>query len=216
MAKAKAGAGAAYGGSQLTLLAASKSQSVERMEALYRLGHRDFAENYAQEMIEKASLLASRGCTEIRWHFIGHLQTNKVKMLTPVVSSIHTVDSEKLAREIAKRWAGSGRKGPLSVFIEVNIDSEGTKTGLPQEDVKVLADRIHEIPELRLEGLMAMPAPGTSVEARRAFARLRGISQGLGSLTQGALSMGMSGDFEDAILEGATHVRVGTALFGAR
>jgi pyridoxal phosphate enzyme (YggS family) len=190
---------------------------VEAIEALYYLGQRDFAENYAQELQSKAAKLEKRGCTGIRWHFIGHLQTNKVKALLPYLHAVHAVDSEKLARELARHWKTLDRHGRLPVFIEVNIDQEESKSGLPPEAVPEFAYLLSKIPELWIQGLMCIPAAsGSSEAARDAFRRLRELEVRSRPHTAGRLSMGMSGDFEAAIQEGATHIRVGTALFGPR
>lgn len=204
----------------VTLIAVSKTHASSAIEALYHLGHRDFGENYAQEILEKAPELERRGCTGIRWHFIGHLQTNKVKQIIPYVHAVHSVDSLKLAGELAKRWRASGRTGRLEVFLEVNIDREASKSGLNPDEVSPTALRIaDEYPELSLSGLMAIPSPANS--DGKAFRDLRKIlencregSPSLSSMTQ--LSMGMTQDFECALREGATHVRVGTAIFGSR
>lgn len=209
---------AAAAGPAPTLLAVSKGQPADKIEALFHLGHRDFAENYVQELLEKAEQLEQRGCAGIRWHFIGHLQTNKVKALLQVVDAIHAIDSEKLAREISKRWKASGRAGRLPVFIEVNIDAEPSKSGLPPEETLDFARAIDRdlAGELDLRGLMCIPAPGSTEQIRTGFARLRELELKCRPATHGGLSMGMSGDFELAVAEGATHVRVGTALFGER
>lgn len=196
-----------------TLLAVSKTHGADRVEALYRLGQRDFAENYAQELVEKAGELARRGCAEIRWHFIGHLQTNKVKVILPIVRSVHTVDSERLAQELSKRQQALANAPVLDVFLEVNIDGEASKSGLAPEAVRSLAEQVARLPGLRVRGLMCVPAPGGSPSA---FKRMQGLRDGLGSLTGGSLSMGMSADLEDAVAAGATHIRIGTALFGER
>lgn len=200
----------------LTVIAVSKTQPVDAIEELYRLGHREFGENYVQELVEKAEELARRGCTDIRWHFIGHLQTNKVKALIPHVFAVHTVDSEKLAQELAKRWHQSGRTGKLPVFVEVNIDAEASKAGFLREQVPSVVQAIAAIPELDLQGLMCIPAPGNEQEAHTAFRALRELEVQCRPATKGSLSMGMSSDFPIALEEGATHIRVGTALFGAR
>ena len=114
-------------GGELTLVAVSKNQPIEKIEELYSLGHRDFGENYSQELCSKAKEMAAKGYTDLRWHFIGHLQTNKVKDIVPWVYSVHSVDSEKLALELAKRWSQRGRSGTLPCFVEVNLDGEETK-----------------------------------------------------------------------------------------
>lgn len=205
--------------SSAVLLAVSKGQDASAIEALYRLGHRDFGENYVQELQAKAAELGSR-CPEIRWHFIGHLQTNKVKALAPIVHAVHTVDSEKLARELARRCAESGRSGRLPVFIEVNIDLEASKAGLLPESVPALAQTVAGLEELELQGLMCIPAPLEGPEdeprVRAAFQALRALEERCRPWTRGKLSMGMSSDYPLALAEGATHVRVGTALFGPR
>lgn len=215
---AEARAASPFPAPEVTLLAVSKVAPVDAIEALYRLGHRDFGENYVQELVEKAEVLARRGCSDIRWHFIGHLQTNKVKMLIPHVFAIHTVDSDKLARELAKRWKASGRSGRLPIFIEVNIDQEESKAGLTAQAAPDLARLIsRELPELETQGLMCIPTADVGEEVTRsAFAKLRALEASCRPASKGALSMGMSSDFPLAIHEGATHVRVGTAIFGAR
>ena len=199
-----------------TLIAVSKTQTVDAIEALYRLGHRDFGENYVQELVSKAQELKQRGCAEIRWHFIGHLQSNKVKALIPYVFSVHTIDSEKLAHELAKRWREARRTGKLQVFIEVNIDGEKSKAGFTLESTPPAAKTIAALPELSLGGLMCIPAPGTEVQARTSFKKLRELEACCRPATHGSLSMGMSSDYLVALSEGATHIRVGTAIFGAR
>jgi pyridoxal phosphate enzyme (YggS family) len=201
---------------QVTLIAVSKTQPANAVEALYHLGHRDFGENYAQELVTKAKELEDRGCTGIRWHFIGHLQTNKVKALIPFLHTVHTVDSEKLARELAKRWKEAARPGKLPVFIEVNIDQEDSKAGLNPNDVPHLAKTVTELPELELQGLMCIPAIAETGPENSSFAKLRQLEAQCQPQTNGQLSMGMSSDFEAALQAGATHIRLGTILFGPR
>jgi pyridoxal phosphate enzyme (YggS family) len=200
--------------SKLTFIAVSKKQPIDLIEKLYHLGHRDFGENYVQELIDKAIELNKRGCTEIRWHFIGHLQTNKVKSLLPYVYSIHTLDTIKLAKEIAKKWESSNQSGKLSVFIQVNIDEEETKSGIHPQDLSQVIQDFSKIPEIDIQGFMCIP--DAEQDTRTSFIHLREISQNHSDMTHGMLSMGMSDDFETAIQEGATHVRVGSALFGVR
>jgi len=208
----------ASGGRPVELLAVSKGQTVEAIEKLYALGQCDFGENYVQELLEKAQALKDRGCTGIRWHFIGHLQTNKVKQLVPWVNVVHSVDSERLALELAKRWSQAGRSPEmLPIFIEVNIDEQESKSGVLPPEVPALAERIARIPEIELQGLMCIPDPEVEGGVRAAFDRLKALEaqcQAHGS--RGKLSMGMSTDFEEAIRAGATHVRIGTLLFGPR
>ncbi len=218
--RAKVGAATVASGRRLedvTLIAVSKTQPVEAIEEIYRLGHRDFGENYVQELLEKADDLERRGCTGIRWHFIGHLQTNKVKALLAKASVVHTVDSVRLATEISKRWVAAGHHDPLPIFMEVNVDQEESKHGLSPDEVPEVARSIRELPGLRLQGLMCIPEPvsGSGEPAREnPFARLREI--GTRVLGKSDYSMGMTADFADAIAQGSTHVRVGTAIFGKR
>lgn len=204
-----------------TLIAVSKTHPAGRIEELYRLGQRDFGENYVQELVEKAGLLRDR-CPGIRWHFIGHLQTNKVKVLVPWVHLVHTVDSERLAAELSKRWRESGRPGRLPVFLELNVDGEATKAGFlasgptSAAELVEVAGRIAGHPELEVMGLMCIPAPSAEGAPQKAFSLLRELEARCRPHTRGALSMGMSSDFEEALRAGATHVRVGTQIFGAR
>lgn len=208
---------AAASGRAVTLIAVSKSVEASRIEELHRLGHRDFGENYAQELVAKAAELAARGIRDIRWHFIGHLQSNKARQVVPLAHAVHSVDSAKLARELAKRWREAGRAGRLSFFIEVNIDEEEGKSGVAPAEAKTLATESSGLAELELRGLMCVPKarePGRAgAELRASFARLRELGRDCGCPE---LSMGMSGDFELALAEGATAVRVGTAIFGPR
>jgi len=207
----------------VTLIAVSKLQSVDSIRKLYELGHRDFGENYVQELVEKAEAFRDQGITDIRWHFIGHLQTNKVKQLVPFVNVIQSVDSIKLAQEISKRLqslhgeSGDENQIALPIFLNVNIDQEESKDGVSPLDVHEVCESVSHLPGLRLEGLMCIPAPtSSSLVGSHPFHRLRELEQLCRPFTHGQLSMGMSGDYQAAIREGATHVRVGTSLFGKR
>ncbi len=200
----------------VTLIAVSKTHPLEKIEELYNLGQRDFGENYVQELVEKAGQLEKRGCTGIRWHFIGHLQSNKIKALVPWVDSVHSIDSLRVGEELSKRWEIAGRDGSLPVFIEVNLDRESTKSGIFPENTPKFAEALSHNPKLQLMGLMSIPKPGTRERMSGAFQSLRELEKQCRPFTQDALSMGMSDDFELAIQAGATHVRVGTALFGPR
>ncbi len=203
--------------SSVTLIAVSKRQPEDKIEELYRLGQRDFGENYVQELVSKAAELERRGCTDIRWHFIGHLQTNKAKLLIPYVASVHSVDSEKVALALAKAWSTSGRAGKLPVFIEVNISRESSKSGIAPENTETLARSVSQIPELELQGLMCVPAASEDdTQLKQRFSELKALEESLRNVSRRQLSMGMSGDFELAIAQGSTHIRVGTALFGSR
>jgi len=202
-------------GRSVQLIAVSKTQSVDAIEELYKLGQRDFGENYAQELMAKAVELNNRGANDIRWHFIGHLQTNKVKAVIPYVYAVHSVHSEKLAVELNKRWQALGKAEPLKVFIEVNIDREENKSGVMPEQAVALAEKISGLPQLKLLGLMCIPEFGTT-GAGVQFKNLRELDKECKGLSEHQLSMGMTDDFEVAIREGASFVRVGTAIFGAR
>jgi PLP dependent protein len=206
----------------VTLIAVSKTQPIEAIQELYGFGHRDFGENYVQELTEKAQTLLDEGITDIRWHFIGHLQTNKVKQLLPYVTSIQSVDSIRLAQEISKRLqslhaqTSEESRKLLPIFLNVNIDQEESKDGVAPIDAREVCEAISTLPGLSLEGLMCIPAPSTPESQHLAFHRLRELEYLCRPFTHGQLSMGMSSDFAIAIQEGATHVRVGTSLFGQR
>jgi len=203
---------------RITLVAVSKTQSADSVEELYRAGHRHFGENYAQELIEKATDLEKRGCGGILWHFIGHLQSNKIKGLIGHVSYIHSIHSVKLASELSKHWQKLGRDRPLPVFLQVNIDQEVSKSGFSEEDLLKAKEELSALAGLDYLGLMCIPK-ATAEEAgaaKSAFRRLKELESRLSPMTHGMLSMGMSDDFELAMEEGATHLRVGTALFGLR
>lgn len=199
----------------VTLIAVSKTQSAEAIEVLYRAGHRDFGENYVQELLEKAEKLKAKGCDQVRWHFIGHLQTNKVKALLSVVDTIHTVDSLKLASEISKRWDSLSRPSRLPVFLEVNVDEEESKSGVTHARLPELASGIRKLPGLILEGLMCIPSP-EAAKSGESFSKMKKWARALPQGETLKLSMGMTQDFPVAIQNGSTHVRVGTAIFGSR
>jgi pyridoxal phosphate enzyme (YggS family) len=202
-------------GRSFTLIAVSKTQPTEKIRALYELGHRDFGENYVQELIEKAEELKTSS-PELRWHFIGHLQSNKVKSLLPWVASVHSVHSLSLAEELSKRWIQlKDQQGKLPVFLEVNIDNEPSKSGLSPAETSKVAVQVARLPGLELRGLMSIPSP-EGTRSGSSFRALHELSKSCEDVTEGELSMGMSSDFELALREGATHIRVGTLLFGAR
>lgn len=193
------------------LIAVSKTHSFEKIKILYEAGQRDFGENYVQELLEKAVLAAAAGLSEIRWHFIGHLQTNKVKVLLPNIYAIHSVDSMKLASEISKR-----AERVIPIFLEVNIDAEESKSGIQISELRKVTEEIATLPKLKLLGVMGIPDPLRAEGVRGAFHRLAALEADLRPLTQGELSMGMTTDFREALAEGATYIRVGTAIFGER
>lgn len=196
------------------LLAVSKQQPAAAVEAAIRAGQSAFGENYLQEALEKMDALAG---SAIEWHFIGPLQSNKTKPAAENFDWIHTIDRLKIARRLSDQRPAA--RGPLNCCLQVNVSGEPSKAGVAAEDVPALAEAVAGLGNLRLRGLMTIPAPATGLEAQRApFRRLRGLLESLRScgLPVDTLSMGMSADLEAAIAEGATIVRVGTAVFGER
>ena len=190
----------------ITLVAVTKKFPASVVEDAYQLGLRDFGENYVQEFEQKRAGL--QGLGGARFHLIGHLQANKAKKAAELFDSVETIDSAKLARRLDQE------SKPLDVMIEVKLSAEEAKAGASAEEVCALAETIRACANLRLTGLMTMPPWSTDAEASRTyFARLRALAEA-NRLT--GLSMGMSNDFEVAIEEGATIVRIGTALFGPR
>jgi pyridoxal phosphate enzyme (YggS family) len=199
----------------VTLLAVSKTKPKEDIEALYQLGHRDFAENYVQELVEKQPLLPG----DIRWHFIGHLQRNKVKYIASFCAMIQGVDSLSLLQEINKQAQKCGRV--IDVLLQVHIASEETKFGLVNDEVFALLEQASLYPNVQIKGLMGMASFTDNTEqVRQEFLTLKSIFDRVNA--QGphnrltVLSMGMSGDYRLAITCGSTMVRVGSLLFGAR
>ena len=196
------------------LLAVSKKQPLDKIIAAADAGQRDFGENIVREGIEKVTELAQRG---LCWHFIGHLQSNKTRVVAEHFDWVHSVDKMKTARRLSEQRPES--LGELNICIQVNIDDEASKSGAAPEDVRDLARAIATMPRLRLRGLMCLPAiRGTFEEQRVPFARTRELAESLArdGLDMDTLSMGMSDDFRAAIMEGATIVRIGTAVFGPR
>jgi len=198
----------------IVLLAVSKTFPAGRIEEAYAAGQRAFGENHAQEAVEKITVLAD---LPLEWHFIGPIQSNKTRLIAQHFEWVHSVDRERIAERLnAARLDGMP---PLNVCIQVNVSGEGSKSGVaPGMEVK-LVDAIARLPRLKLRGLMALPEPtADGVLQRRRFALLRELKEKLGARGHAldTLSMGMSDDLEAAILEGATIVRVGTAIFGQR
>lgn len=196
------------------LLAVSKTRSADEVAALAELGQRAFGENYVQEAVGKIAALAGRG---LEWHLVGHLQSNKAREAAALFDWVQTVDRARLVAELARHRGADSP--PLNVLLQVNIDDEASKHGCRPDDVPALARSVAAEPRLVLRGLMAIPAPHADPEqGRPAFARMRELFERLRASHPQAdtLSMGMSGDFAIAIAEGATMVRVGSALFGPR
>jgi pyridoxal phosphate enzyme (YggS family) len=192
----------------------SKTQPADAVAALAAQGQRAFGENYVQEAVAKIDALAALG---LEWHLIGHLQSNKAELAARHFHWVQSVDRPRLVAALAAhRPAGLP---PLEVLVQVNIDDEGSKHGCRPDAVPALAAAIAAEPRLRLRGLMAIPAPWPDAERRaRAFEAMRTLFQALAAQYPqvDTLSMGMSGDYPEAIAHGATMVRIGTALFGAR
>jgi len=204
----------------VTVIAVSKVHPVAAIEAAYGAGARLFGENYVQEWLGKAEHDSLMGLRELRWAFIGRLQRNKVRHLLGRVDCIETVDSERLAREISRRAAERGGGFAQSVLLQVNVAGEEGKGGFDPETLQNAIPGLFALPGLAIDGLMHIPpARPTAEESRRDHRDLAALRDRLRATTGQSLielSMGMSGDFEVAIEEGATRVRVGTALFGAR
>ena len=198
----------------VTLLAVSKTKQAALIEAASAAGQRCFGENYAQEAVEKAEALKH---LNLECHFIGPIQSNKTRGLATHMDWIHTVEREKIARRLNDQRPDD--MAPLNICLQVNISGEASKAGILSTEVLTLADAISALPKLRLRGLMAIPAPSEGIDAqRRPFKALKDIWDELkGTYPElDTLSMGMSGDLEAAVLEGATIVRIGTDVFGAR
>lgn len=192
----------------VTLVAVSKKQPNEAIVQAHAAGCLDFGENYVQELANKAAALPS----SVRWHFIGHLQRNKVAaLLATRPTLIHGVDSERLLRAIDTR-AEHG----CDVLLQVDVSGEASKSGCAPNAVQALVDLAGSLPKVRVRGLMTMPPAGEPESSRRYFRKLRELADAVGRDVLPELSMGMSHDFEVAIEEGATLVRVGSAIFGAR
>ena len=198
------------------LLPVSKTKPEEMIRELYDHGVRDFGENYVQELRAKAEALPK----DIRWHMIGHLQRNKVKYIVPFVAMIHSVDSVSLAQTIEKEAAKCGRVIPI--LLEVNAGEEESKFGFSAEELPQAAEQIGALPHVLVQGLMtSAPIAEDPEEIRWVFRKMRKLSldtipENLNNEKRPELSMGMSGDYRVAIEEGATVVRIGTDIFGAR
>lgn len=200
----------------VTLVAVSKTHPASDIQQVYDAGQRDFGENKVQEILEKYDQLPS----DIRWHMIGHLQTNKVKYIIDKVCMIHSVDSLKLAQVIDKE---AGKHNIcMPILIEVNIGNEDTKSGINASEAASLIEEISLLPNVHINGLMCIPpACHDEQESRKYFKALRDLSidiehRNIDNVQMNVLSMGMSDDYEAAIAEGSDIVRVGTSIFGKR
>ncbi|MDE0177078.1 MAG: YggS family pyridoxal phosphate-dependent enzyme [Gammaproteobacteria bacterium] len=194
---------------RVRLIAVSKARSAAEVRAAYEAGQRDFGENYLQEAVAKMTALSE---LDIVWHFIGAIQSNKTRDIARRFQWVHTVDRARIASRL-----DAAAESPLNVCIQVNIDAEPQKAGVAPSDLPALVTHVRDLPRLRLRGLMAIPrADG---DHRASFRALRSLFDRLAVDTGvhwDSLSMGMSDDFEIAIEEGATMVRIGTAIFGLR
>ena len=200
--------------SRILLLAVSKTRPAEDIRAAFEVGLSEFGESYLQEAVEKIHALADLPLT---WHFIGPIQSNKTRPIAEHFQWVHSVDRLKIARRLQEQRPDE--LPPLQVCLQVNISGEASKSGADAAEVRPLAQAIAGMPNLKLRGLMAIPAATEDEEAQRqAFARLRSLLEALQSdhPDLDTLSMGMSDDLEAAIAEGSTIVRIGTALFGPR
>lgn len=196
------------------LVAVSKRHPPEAIRAAYAAGQRDFGENYPQELAEKAKALGD--LPDLRWHFVGHLQGNKVRLVMPFVSLLHTVDSAHAVNELSRRATLENKR--LAVLVQVNVGGEPQKFGCEPQEIEEVLAAIEGTPALALRGLMTLPPPSDDEgQQRRPLAALRTLANLHGGPARlPELSMGMSDDLEAAVLEGATMVRIGTAIFGER
>ena len=201
----------------VALLAVSKTFGIEAVEAAWRAGARRFGENYVQEGVEKCRLFRERHPdAKVEWHFIGSLQSNKTRPVAESFDWVQTIDRVKIAERLSAQRPEN--LAPLNVLIEVNADGEATKSGVSWDEIEALADRIAELPKLRLRGLMAIPEANGADGGRRAFARMREAFEALKRRHPevDTLSMGMTADWRAAVEEGSTLIRVGSGIFGAR
>ena len=197
----------------VVLVAVSKGFAADAVRSLAAAGQKRFGESYVQEAIAKIAALHD---LPLEWHFIGPIQSNKTRAIAAHFDWVQSVDRESIARRLSDQRPGL--KGILNVLLQINISAEGTKQGVEPASARNLADAVRALPRLRLRGLMAIPRPVDGAVAREEFRRMHGLFDDLNAAGYGldTLSMGMSADLEDAIAEGATMVRLGTALFGNR
>ena len=198
----------------VTLLAVSKHHSLDKILAVYELGQRDFGESYLQEAMEKIS---NSPYPDIIWHFIGPIQSNKTRDIAQHFQWVHSVDRIKIARRLSSQYSGTL---PLNICLQINISQEPQKSGFSHSEIYTAMEEVIKLPNLAIRGLMAIPKPSNDFTRQKAaFCQLRELMQQLNQqfeLNMDTLSMGMSNDLEAAIAEGATIVRIGTALFGPR
>ncbi len=202
---------------EVTLLAVSKTKPASSVEEAMAAGQRAFGENYVQEGVEKIRFFQDKGITDLQWHFIGPLQSNKSRQVAEHFDWCHTVDRLKIATRLSEQRPA--HLPPLNVLIQVNISDEQSKSGIEPEAVDALAAEVSALPNLCLRGLMAIPAPETEYDKQFAVAQQMAVAFARLKThypTVDTLSLGMSDDMEAAIAAGSTMVRIGTAIFGAR
>ena len=198
----------------IRLLAVSKKQPLEKIREAAAAGQRDFGENFVQEGVEKIEALSD---LDLTWHFIGHLQSNKTRVVAEYFDWVHTIDKLKTARRLNDQRPPG--KPPMNICLQVNVDDETSKSGVTPAALPELAQACAALPNLRLRGLMCLPAIRDEFDEQRIpFATLRRLAEELrrDGIETDTLSMGMSADYRAAVFEGATLVRIGTALFGER
>ena len=197
------------------LIAVSKTYPADHVRTVAAQGQRDFGENQIQDAMTKIPVLEALGCS---WHFIGPIQSNKCRDIALHFDWVHSIDRAKIAKRLSDLHPADAN--PINIFIQVNLQNEATKSGVLPDDLGLLVDEIKDLQNLSLRGLMAIPAPETMFDLQRAtFAKLRELLEAMNREHQtnmDCLSMGMTDDLEAAVAEGATHVRVGTAIFGPR
>ncbi|MEO3990464.1 YggS family pyridoxal phosphate-dependent enzyme [Pseudocitrobacter cyperus] len=202
---------------EVTLLAVSKTKPASAVEEAMAAGQRAFGENYVQEGVEKIRFFQDKGVTDLQWHFIGPLQSNKSRLVAEHFDWCHTIDRLKIAARLSEQRPA--HLPPLNVLIQVNISDEQSKSGIQPEAIDALAAEVSTLPNLCLRGLMAIPAPETGYDKQFAVARQMAVAFTRLKThypTVDTLSLGMSDDMEAAIAAGSTMVRIGTAIFGAR
>ena len=214
---AEAAEAAGRSAADLTVIAVTKTWPYSDIVCLRDIGVRDIGENRAQELaakLQQAAIDTTHRAPELRWHFIGQLQRNKAGLIARTCTALHTVDRVELIAPLARAAEAADRR--LDVFLQLSLDGDPKRGGATEAELATLADQVEATDSLRLRGLMAVPPLGEA--PRPAFARLRAVSEGLRRThpAASALSAGMSGDLEEAVMEGATHLRVGTGLMGSR
>jgi pyridoxal phosphate enzyme (YggS family) len=211
---ASAAAAAGRDPTRITIVAVSKAQPPAAIRAVHALGIADFGESYPQEALSKIEALADQS---LNWHFIGRIQSNKTRPIAAHFSWVHSVDRAQIARRLSAQRPFHA--APLNVCLQVRLADEPAKSGVAPHELQALADEVAALERIRLRGLMCLPPVSADVAQQRGwFARLRELLLGLNRKGHAldVLSMGMSADYEAAVQEGATHLRIGTAIFGAR